>query len=60
MLQYSKVLKSREEWKQKACERANQQRQDRQPKKRHQVQIADLKNQVTLLEEELSESKKNR
>ena len=45
--------------KQKACERANQQREDRKTKKRHQMQIADLKNQVTLLEEELSERKKN-
>ena len=58
MLQYSKVLKSREEWKQKACERANQQREDRKTKKRHQVQIADLKNQVTLLEEDLSMTEK--
>ncbi len=50
MLQISKLLGSREEWKNKAVRRAEEIREYRKTKKRHQARISELKVQVAQLE----------
>ena len=57
MLQYSKVLKSRDEWRNKAVQRANDIREHRKTSKRHVDTIAKLKAKITLMEQ-VSEDKK--
>ena len=46
MPQISKVLKSRDEWKNKAVERATELRESRKTEKRHLEKIAELKRQL--------------
>ena len=46
MLQYSKVIKSRDIWKQKAVQRSNEIRKYRKIKKHYQEKIAALKTQI--------------
>ena len=58
MLQYSKVLKSRDDWKNKAVQRADYIREHRKSRKRHLETIADLKAKILLMEQP-SEDKKN-
>ncbi|NQZ65072.1 hypothetical protein [Crocosphaera sp.] len=58
MLQYSKVIKSREEWKNKAIKRADENRQHRKAKTRDLEIIAELKAKNILLEHELDEQEK--
>ena len=58
MLQYSKVLKSRNDWKDKAIKRADENRQHRKAKKRDLEIIADFKTKNILLEQELEEQEK--
>lgn len=50
MLQMSKILSSREEWKLKAMQRANELREQRKTQKRHLRKIAELKAQLKALE----------
>lgn len=50
MLQISKLLGSREEWKNKAVQRGEEIREYRKTKKRHQAQISELKAQIAQLE----------
>ena len=50
MLQMSKLLGSRKEWKNKAVQRAEDIREYRKTKKRHQAQISELKKQIAKLE----------
>lgn len=45
MLQHSKVLRSREEWKAKATARGNEVREQRKTLRRYQQRITDLKAQ---------------
>lgn len=57
MLQLSKILNSREEWKNKAVQRAEENREFRKTKKRHQERIRELKTQIAELEH-LAQDKK--
>lgn len=45
MLQHSKILRSREDWKAKATARGNEVREQRKTLRRYQQRIADLKAQ---------------
>ena len=58
MLQYSKVLKSRDEWRKKACQRSGENREHKKARKRHVETIAELKAKIRSMEAE-SEAKKN-
>lgn len=58
MPQISKVIQSRDEWKEKAVQRANELREFRKTKKRHLTAIAELKSQMSMLEQ-VNEDKKN-
>ena len=58
MLQLSKIIQSRDEWKSKATQRANENREHRKTEKRHQEKIAELKEQITILEQANDEQKK--
>ena len=57
MLQQSKLLKSRDEWKNKAVERATENRELRRAQKRHQEKIAELKCEKRSLESAIEEKK---
>jgi hypothetical protein len=57
VLQYSKVLKSRNEWKDKAIARADENREHRKAKKRYLNTIAVLKVKNLLMEQEAEEKK---
>jgi hypothetical protein len=58
MLQYSKMVKSRKEWKDKATIRGDENRQHRKAKKLHLEKIAKLKTKIRQLEQAV-EVKKN-
>ena len=58
MIQYSKAIKSRNDWKNKAINRADENRQHRKAKKRDLEIIAELKAKNTLLEQEIEQEKK--
>ncbi len=58
MLQRSKVIRSRDEWRKKAIQRANELRESRKTKKHQRERIAELKAQISTLEE-ANEGKKN-
>ena len=60
MLQYSKVIQSRDEWKRKAIQRADENRESRKIKKRYQEKIAELKLQLTVLEPTIKDKKNTR
>ena len=53
----SKILKSRDEWKNKAVERATEIREFRKTQKRHLEKIAELKRQHSQLELVIEEKK---
>ncbi len=57
VLQYSKVLKSRDDWKDKAIKRADENREHRKAKKRYLNTIAALKNKNLLMQQEAEEKK---
>lgn len=59
MLQYSKVVNSRDEWRRKAVQRAEEIREHRKTHKRHQQKIAQLKAQVSALEETVKKNTAN-
>lgn len=59
MLQFSKVLQSREEWKNKAVFRAAENRDLKKSENRNRKKIAELKNRITELTQSLEEAKKN-
>ena len=59
MLQISKVLKGRDDWKNKAVERATKLREFRKTEKRHLKKIAELKLKCQLFQsEQVIEEKK--
>lgn len=60
MTQLSKVIKSRDAWKDKAVRRAEILRDSRKTKRRHQRMIADLKTKNKALEDALEASKKQK
>jgi phage shock protein A len=55
MAQSSKLLKSRNEWREKAIKRADEQREQRKVSKRHRETIAELKLKIEDLKQELKE-----
>ena len=57
MPQLSKLLKSRDDWKNKAIERATENRELRKAQKRHQDKIAELKCEKRHLESSHEEKK---
>jgi len=57
MPQTSKVLKSRDEWKTKAVERATELRESRKTEKRHLNKISELKRQLCQAELAIEEKK---
>ena len=57
MLQYSKVVKSRDEWRNKAVRRADDIREHRKARKRHLETIAELKAKIISVKQ-ASEDKK--
>ena len=57
MLQMSKLIRGREEWRKKAVQRAEQVRELRKAKRRYQDRIAELKAQVTELEQAKKKTK---
>jgi len=57
MLQISKVLKGRDEWKNKAVERATEIREFRKTQTRHLKKIAELKRQLCQSEGVIEEKK---
>jgi hypothetical protein len=59
MLQQSKILQSREEWKNKAVQRADEAREFRKTQKRHLKKIANLKLQNHQLKQAIDDNKKN-
>lgn len=58
MVQRSKLLRSRDEWKSKAIKRAYEVREHRKTHKRYQEKIAELKIQLHVMEQ-TKEDKKN-
>ena len=59
MLQTSKLIKSRNEWRQKANEKAYEARELRKTKKRHKITIEEQKQQIKILKQTIANSKKN-
>lgn len=60
MLQQSKILRSRDEWREKAIERADELRECRKSETRHQKTIGELKQTAKNLQQELEDKKKER
>ena len=60
MLQQSKILRSRDEWREKAIDRADEIREYRKSENRHQKTIGELKQAVKNLQQELEDKKKER
>jgi hypothetical protein len=58
MGQLSKIIKSRDSWRDKAVRRAEILRDSRKAKKRHQMMITELKTENKKLQEALEEQKK--
>jgi hypothetical protein len=58
MLQHSKILLSRNEWREKAINRADENREQRKVEKRHQETIGELKQTIKKLQQELEDKKK--
>jgi len=59
MLQQSKIIQSRDEWKRKAVQRASTIRENRKQKKQTQQKIAQLKKHILDLECVVNGGKKN-
>jgi hypothetical protein len=53
MLQSSKIYQSRNNWREKAVERANEIREYRKATERHKKTISELKEDIIMLKEEL-------
>ena len=59
MPQLSKLIRSRDDWKTKAVQRANEIREYRKTIKRHQEQIAAIKSELNALQQGAEDNKKN-
>lgn len=59
MLQNSKVLQSRNEWRVKAIQRANENREHRKNEKRYQKKICELKAQLKVTKQVDADKKNN-
>lgn len=60
MPQHSKLIRSRDEWKQKAVQRASEVRELKKTRKRLKIRIADLKVQNQAMAQVVEHDKKNR
>jgi len=60
MLQHSKVIRSRDEWKRKAVQRAEKIREGRKTERRYQQKIAQLKAEISALEQTVAGKKRTR
>ena len=58
MPQLSTIIRSRDDWKTKAVQRADEIREHGKTHKRHQGQIAEIKQQLTELKQAAEETKK--
>lgn len=58
VLQQSKILRSLEEWREKAIKRADDNREHRKTEARHQKTIRELKQTIKGLQQELEDKKK--
>lgn len=56
-MQVSKIIRSREEWREKAWQRANEIRELRKSQRRHQEKISELKEKISELETMASKKK---
>lgn len=59
MLQMSKILRSRNEWKDKAMLRANELREQKKAQKRHLRKIAEIKAELKILKTPDGKKKQN-
>ena len=59
MPQLSKLIRSRDDWKTKAVQRANEIREQRKTIKRRQEQIAEIKSHLNALQQAAEDNKKN-
>ena len=59
MPQLSKLIRSRDDWRTKAVQRANELREYRKTHKRNRAHIAELKQQIDALQQ-IAEAKKKR
>jgi len=59
MLQRSKIIRSRDEWKLKAVQRAGEIREHRKTQRRYRQKIAQLKVKIWALEQSAEEKKTN-
>lgn len=59
MLQMSKIIHSRNDWKEKAIQRGNELREHRKAQKRHLDKIVELKTQLKALKADDGEKKEN-
>ena len=59
MPQLSKLIRSRDDWKTKAVQRAKEIREHRKTIKRRQEQIAEIKSQLNALQQAAEDNKKN-
>ena len=57
MPQFSKLIQSRKSWKNKAIQRATENREQRKQTKLHQKKIGELKTQVKELKDSLTDKK---
>jgi uncharacterized protein YlxW (UPF0749 family) len=57
MLQYSKIVSSRNDWREKAVKRAEQIREYRKSQKRHQAKIAERQKEISKLKQSPAEKK---
>ena len=58
VLQYSKILKSRDEWRNKATKRAEENREYKKTKNRHLKTISDLKAENLSMKQSIEDKKK--
>lgn len=58
MPQLSKIIRSRDDWREKAVQRADEIREHRKTHKRHQEQIAEIKQQLNELKHAAEDTKK--
>ena len=59
MPQLSKLIRSRDDWKTNAVQRANEIREHRKTIKRRQEQIAEIKSHLNALQQAVEDNKKN-
>jgi|LakMenEpi03Aug12_release.lakeMendotaPanAssembly.Ray.scaffolds.fasta_scaffold5876320_1 hypothetical protein len=59
MPQLSKIIRSRDDWREKAVQRADEIREHRKTHKRHQKKIAEIKQQLNELQQAAEDTKKN-